>query len=78
MDINQRATEIVEIFCKLKNLNLGITNYEEFDEFRKICNEFIKTGNPVNGNINIPGTKRVICYNLGNKIDCMLKYNENI
>ena len=41
MDVNERTSEVVNIFKKLKELNLGISNFEEFNEFRKICNEFI-------------------------------------
>ena len=78
MDINSRTLEVVNIFKKLKNLNLGIINFHEFDEFRKICNEFIRTGNHVKGEINICGIKRIICYNLGNTVDCMLKYDANV
>ena len=78
MDINQRATEILQIFTKLRNLNTGIMGFEEFSEFRKICNVFIKTGNPVKGSIEVYGTKRIICYNFGSTIDCFLKYDESI
>lgn len=35
MDINQRTKEIVDIFKTLRNLNLGIDSFTEFDEFKK-------------------------------------------
>ena len=78
MDVNERTSEVVNIFKKLKELNLGISNFEEFNEFRKICNEFIRTGNPVKGNIEITGTKRIISYKLGKKVECILKYDNNV
>ena len=77
MDINQRATEIIKLFKKLNALNLGITGFEEFQEFKKICNCFIKDGKPQNGNIQIYGTKRIICYKFGEQVECFLKYDEN-
>lgn len=79
MDINQRTKEIINIFKKLKELNLGIGGFEEFDDFRQICNKFIRDGVNVNGQIKVMGTKRIICYNLtDNNVDCMLKYDESV
>ena len=49
MEINDRTTEILKIFIKLKELNLGITEFDEFREFRTICNDFIRNGNKVKG-----------------------------
>ena len=78
-DINYRTSEIIKIYKKLKDLNLGIAGFSEFDDFRKICNQFIKDGKSVNGNIEIYGTKRIICYNFTKKkINCMLKYDSNV
>ena len=78
-DINNRTTEIIKIYKKLKQLNLGISGYEEFDNFRKISNQFIKDGKPVSGKIQILGTKRILVYDFNKKsVDCMLKYNSNI
>jgi len=78
MDINTRTKEIINIFKKLNELNLGISCFEEFNEFRKICNEFIKTGTQVKGKIKVFGTKRIICYNFGKKIECFLKYDDSV
>lgn len=78
MDINQRTKEIVDIFKTLKNLNLGIDSFTEFDEFRVICNNFIKTGQHSKGNIKVHGTKRIISYNFNNKVECMLKYDDTV
>lgn len=79
MDDKTRTYKIIEIFKKLNNLNLGISGFEEFDEFRKICNHFIRTGESKEGQIKVLGTKRIICYNFDtNKVDCMLKYDENV
>ena len=78
MDINTRTKDVVNIFKKLNELNLGISNFEEFDEFRKICNEFIRNGQEVRGEIKILGTKRIICYNLGSTVDCFLKYDPKV
>ena len=78
MEIKQRTTEIINIFKKLNDLNLGISKFEEFDDFRKICNEFIRDGKPVNGEIKVLGTKRIICYNFNNKVNCFLKFDETV
>ena len=78
MDIKKRTTEIINIFKKLNDLNLGISQFEEFDDFRKICNEFIREGKPVNGEIKVLGTKRIICYNFNNKVNCFLKFDETV
>ena len=75
MEINDRTTEILKIFTKLKELNLGITEFDEFRAFRTICNEFIRNGNKVKGEIPVPGTKRIICYHFNNRVDCFLKYD---
>jgi hypothetical protein len=42
--------------------------YEEFDNFKRICNNFIRTGQSVRGNIPVFGTKRIIQY----------EFNENV
>ena len=78
MDVNERTREIMNIFVKLKDMNLGITEFEEFREFRGICNEFIRNGNRVKGEIPIAGTKRIICYHFHNRVDCILKYEPNV
>ena len=78
MDAKKRTTEIINIFKKLNDLNLGISQFEEFDDFRKICNEFIRDGKPVNGEIKVLGTKRIICYNFNNKVNCFLKFDETV
>ena len=78
MDIKDRTNEIMKIFVKLKELNLGIMCYKEFDDFRSICNDFIRNGNPKKGKIKVLGTKRIIFYNFGDSVDCMLKYDENV
>lgn len=78
MDMNTRTSEIMKIFTKLNELNLGISCYEEFITFREICNKFIRDGFPVHGKIKILGTKRIICYNFGDTVDCMLKYDEEV
>ena len=44
MNIQERTSEIMKIFIKLRELNLGITGYTEFVTFRQICNDFIRTG----------------------------------
>ncbi len=78
MEISKRASEIVLIFKKIKEMNLGIECFQEFETFKKICNTFIRDGNPVSGKINITGTKRIICYSFKNSIDCMLKYDASV
>jgi hypothetical protein len=78
MEIKQRSYEIVKIFKKLNQLNLGINGFKELDEFREICNRFIKNGEFVSGNINIYGTKRIICYSFNDKVECILKYDATI
>ena len=78
MDIKTRTTEIVKIFKTLNELKLGIECFEELDEFRSICNDFIRNGNPMKGQIKIVGTKRIICYNFDKKVECYLKYDESV
>ena len=68
MDIKERTYEVVKIFKKLKELNLGIGGFEEFDEFRTICNKFIREGEYVEGEIKVLGTKRIICYYLKSEL----------
>lgn len=78
MEVKQRTTEVINIFKKLNDLNLGISQFEEFDNFRKICNEFIREGKPVKGEIKVLGTKRIICYNFNKKVTCFLKFDETV
>ncbi len=78
MDIKQRTSEIIKIFQKLNELNLGIGGFEEFDDFRKICNKFIRDGIHVSGKIKVLGTKRIICYTFNEKVECFLKYDESV
>jgi hypothetical protein len=78
MNIQERTTEIIKIFKQLKGLNLGIMGFDEFTDFRKICNQFIKDGQSVKGQIPIGGTQRVICYQFGKKVSCVLKYDSEV
>ena len=78
MNANERTSEIMKLFKKLKDMNLGIMGFEEFDEFRSICNQFIRTGEYVNGSIKVIGTKRIICYDFSDEVHCMLKYDETV
>lgn len=79
MDRQARTTEVMKIFTKLRNMGLGITEYDEMIRFRHICNAFIRDGKPVHGKIPIPGTKRVVLYHFHSKsVDCMLKYDETV
>ena len=34
MDIKKRTSDIMNIYKKLNELNLGLLGYEEFDDFR--------------------------------------------
>ena len=78
MDSKERTTEILKIFKKLKELNLGLSGFEEFDDFRAICNTFIRDGQYTEGEINVFGKKRIICYSFTETVDCMLKYDETV
>ena len=79
MDTGERTKEIINIFKKLRELNLGIEFFEEFDELRAICNDYIRNGNNIKGFINIPGTKRIICYDFNERnVECYLKYDNNV
>lgn len=78
MEVRDRTSEIMNIFKKLKELNLGITEFEEYKEFKQICNNFIRTGVPVKGKIKVRGTKRIISYNFNKKVDCILKYDPEV
>ena len=78
MDAKERTTEILKIFKKLTELNLGLGGFEEFDEFRSICNKFIRDGQYTQGKIKVLGTKRIIWYSFTETVDCMLKYDETV
>lgn len=78
MNAQERTGEIIKIFKQLKSLNLGIMGFDEFTDFRKICNQFIKDGQHVKGQIPIGGTQRVICYQFDQKISCFLKYDSEV
>lgn len=78
MDAKERTNEIMKIFKKLKELNLGLNGFEEFDEFKSICNKFIRDGQYIEGEIKVLGTKRIIRFSFTETIDCMLKYDENV
>ena len=78
-DIHERAKEIVSIFNQLKGMNLGIMEYEEFRQFKSICNSFIRDGESVKGRIPVLGTKRIIQYNFNDSAtECFLKYDESV
>ena len=62
MNAQERTGEIIKIFT----------------DFRKICNQFIKDGQHVKGQIPIGGTQRVICYQFDQKISCFLKYDSEV
>ena len=79
MDIHERTSQIISIFHQLREMNLGIMGYEEFDQFKTICNLFIKNGVPINGHIPVFGTKRIIQYRFNDsEVKCNLKYDENV
>ena len=78
MDAKERTNKIMKIFKKLKDLNLGIGGFEEFDDFRAVCNKFIRDGQYTQGKIKVLGTKRIICYSFTETVDCMLKYDETV
>ena len=79
MNAHERATEVIKIFSKLRDMRLGITEYEEMVRFRGICNTFIKDGRPVRGQIPVPGTQRVVWYDFDDdRVDCVLKYQEHV
>jgi len=78
MNIQERTSQIMKIFVKLNELNLGISRYTEFNKFRQICNEFIRTGTPTKGSIKVLGTKRIIVYDFYNSVDCFLKYDSTV
>ena len=79
MNAQERATEVMRIFTKLRDMQLGILEYEEMVQFRGICNTFIKDGISVRGKIPIPGTQRIILYNFSeDRVECMLKYQEHV
>lgn len=78
MEISDRVNEIISIFKKLNELNSGIECFEEYDTFKKICNGFIRNGHYVHGEIKIAGTKRIICYNFSDSVNCMLKFDSSV
>ena len=78
MDEFQRIAEVVNIFKTLNEKNLGISEFPEVIEFRKICNKFIRDGEPIKGKIKILGAKRIICYDFTDKIECVLRYDKSV
>ena len=79
MDRQARTTEVMKIFTKLRDMGLGITEYDEMIRFRHLCNAFIRSGEPMRGKLPIPGTQRVVWYHFdSNRVDCMLKYDETV
>ena len=42
MDRQARTTEVMKIFTKLRDMGLGITEYDEMIRFRHLCNAFIR------------------------------------
>ena len=78
MNSQERTSEIIKIFKQLKSLNLGIMGFDEFSDFRKICNQFIKDGKPIKGEIPVEGTQRIICYQFDRKVKCILKYDSEV
>ena len=62
MDRQARTTEVMKIFPKLRDMGLGITEYDEMIRFRQLCNAFIQSGEPMRGKIHITGTQRVVWY----------------
>ena len=78
MNAQERTSEIIKIFKQLKELNLGIMGFDEFADFRKICNQFIKDGHPVKGQMPVGGTQRVICYQFDQRVSCVLKYDPEV
>ena len=78
MNIIERTNEIIKIFKKMREINLGIMGYDEIIVFKQICNTFIKDGIHVDGRIPIHGLKRIIVYKFHWKVECMLKYDDSI
>lgn len=76
MNEQERTKEVMKIFIKMREMNLGILNFEEMIRFRKICNTYIKTGDPTEGRIKIPGTNRVLHYQFDTTVRCVLKHRE--
>ena len=77
----ERVSEILEIFKKLKGLGLN-TQIDGIVDFKKITNEYIENGGSYNGSIKLYGCKRVLTYILPEKVhihpQINLIYNENI
>lgn len=61
-----RLHEIMDIYMRLNSLGIR-DGVEAIDEFKRIANEFVKTGESSQGELEVAGTKYVLCYELTNK-----------
>lgn len=78
MNREDRTKRIMDIFKQLKDMNLGILQFDEFERFRKASNDYVKYGVHANGKIPILGSKRVVVYSFGERVTCMLQYDVDV
>ena len=78
---NDRLAEILDIFSKFKQIDLG-PKYPGVDEFFQICKAYVNDGLGRDGKIKIKGEKRIIEYILHTKKNTVcsvnLKYDKHV
>lgn len=78
----ERQLEINKCIKQLNELSLFKNYSEDTEKVHQIMEDYVNTGVPVSGRINIDGTKRIFCYQLPkyktNQISTGLKYDPNI
>jgi len=79
-NLSQRIKEVSELYKQLNKIGMD-ERFEEIQEFRKIANEYVKSGKPVQGFIPMKNIQRILCYSLTNKqkeaCNILLKYQED-
>lgn len=78
----ERQEEISKCITKLDEVGLYRYYSDDMEKIHTIMEEYVKTGEPVNGNVPIVGTKRIFCYLFPKykitPVSTVLKYDKNI
>jgi len=65
--INERITEITEIYQKLNSLGINETTCKNIKKFKEIANLFVKNAINQSGQIKLPEINKRLIYILSNK-----------
>ncbi len=80
-DNSERVLEVNDLKNKIENLGLN-ENFEGMELFYNILDQYVIDGLNQEGQIKLPGVKRIIEYNLYNKknqkISVNLKYSDQV